>query len=621
MQIFFFTFFAHSEGTKELRPNSGVQGNIQFWDKRRPFAMFFNQDPLYRLYFNVKSTSEKVYFGFRHISQSGLNNSTSQFRIKDPNGNIVYAATNFPTVNGNPGYISTYNQAVAGPKIGGVPSGGYNPFSYTPVMTGDFYIEFMTDTTSTAFHLDYFDLTIVAAGGVRQTGRLWSYCWDLSTRSFDNGFYGKMYVLTNDGYVSKVDFNGIEAFGFTLAYNSTGPNNLPNSNNENRKSISGNSTRPEYKIFLNDPDNTVYPSGVTPVIMENLALVDTPFVFQPALFTVKMSIPGTVEMLLDLNDTPGYQPNSRDVVLVQTVGGNVVDSIVWDGKDGNGVFVNEDKVVVTSASFYCGVTHLPLYDPETFDLGYIVNRVRPVTGSCRIFWDDSNFPDGTTNIAGQFGPAHNWSYFFGDERTMNTWWNGFNIDTMARFEWSFREVDLPVEFLNFTANILDDDVLLEWSTASETNNDFFTVERSADGENFEAVDFVKGAGNSNSVIEYTFTDNDPLAGVSYYRIKQTDFDGKFDYSPIRSVKYSFVVSGFSIFPNPINNNNYLNIVPKNSENENYIISVYSIFGQKISEHLVNGTYLLKVGNTFNNGVYYLIISSENEQYCEKVIVQ
>jgi len=76
---------------------------------------------------------------------------------------------------------------------------------------------------------------------------------------------------------------------------------------------------------------------------------------------------------------------------------------------------------------------------------------------------------------------------------------------------------------------------LYWVTSNEINNDYFTIEKSNDGINFEIVEIILGAGNSDILLEYSFVDKNPINGISYYRLKQTDFDGKFEYSDIISV--------------------------------------------------------------------------------------
>ncbi|HTL82995.1 MAG TPA: hypothetical protein VL651_14880 [Bacteroidia bacterium] len=94
---------------------------------------------------------------------------------------------------------------------------------------------------------------------------------------------------------------------------------------------------------------------------------------------------------------------------------------------------------------------------------------------------------------------------------------------------------LPIEMLSFDGVCDDHRIRLNWSTATEINNDFFTVERSTDGEIFSAVGVLDGAGNSGSVLKYSFLDNDPAEGTNYYRIVQTDFNGQFTTSEIIAV--------------------------------------------------------------------------------------
>jgi hypothetical protein len=111
---------------------------------------------------------------------------------------------------------------------------------------------------------------------------------------------------------------------------------------------------------------------------------------------------------------------------------------------------------------------------------------------------------------------------------------------------------LPVEMLYFEANAIGEKVFLDWATASELNNDRFEVERSNDGIDWEYLGSVKGAGTSVVTNTYQFIDAYPVVGVNYYRLKQVDFDGKFEYSLIRSVNVETVGSNQLVrwYPNP-----------------------------------------------------------------------
>lgn len=108
---------------------------------------------------------------------------------------------------------------------------------------------------------------------------------------------------------------------------------------------------------------------------------------------------------------------------------------------------------------------------------------------------------------------------------------------------------LPIELQQFDATAAGQHVIAQWVTASETNNDFFTLERSKDGMEFAEVGIVKGQGTSNTRAGYEFVDMTPLSGISYYRLKQTDFDKKFTYSDIVKVNRD-EPEELVVFPNP-----------------------------------------------------------------------
>ncbi len=96
---------------------------------------------------------------------------------------------------------------------------------------------------------------------------------------------------------------------------------------------------------------------------------------------------------------------------------------------------------------------------------------------------------------------------------------------------------LPISILHFTAKAIDDEIRLLWATATETNNAYFSLERSADGVQFDEIAQVPGAGNSAVTQQYAYTDRAPLSGANYYRLRQVDFDGAYSFSPVRRVVF------------------------------------------------------------------------------------
>jgi len=135
------------------------------------------------------------------------------------------------------------------------------------------------------------------------------------------------------------------------------------------------------------------------------------------------------------------------------------------------------------------------------------------------------------------------SIFFGGSAS------GFYFDCSG----SIHEIPLPIELLLFYVEQKESVVHIYWSTASEQNNDFFTIERSRDGVSWEILNHTPAAGNSTVLINYESVDEKPYSGISYYRLKQTDFDGVFVYSNSVSVNFQVLERYvFEFFPNPAN---------------------------------------------------------------------
>lgn len=109
---------------------------------------------------------------------------------------------------------------------------------------------------------------------------------------------------------------------------------------------------------------------------------------------------------------------------------------------------------------------------------------------------------------------------------------------------------LPIHLINFKAVLLDQEVKLVWSTATEKDNHGFDIERSADNRNWTTLGFVPGHGTTAEKSEYAFTDDHPLAGVNYYRLKQMDTDGSFQHTPMVVADVHANALQFDIFPNP-----------------------------------------------------------------------
>ncbi len=179
-----------------------------------------------------------------------------------------------------------------------------------------------------------------------------------------------------------------------------------------------------------------------------------------------------------------------------------------------------------------------------------------------------------------------------------------NLTIFSDFAIAHSDFALPIELLDFNANIQNKVVRLEWTTASEVNNDFFTIERSADALHFDAIQTVLGVGNSTRLIQYEVFDYSPLSGQSYYRLRQTDFDGNSTVSKMIAVNFSNENNAI----NYIITNNFLSV---NSDQGNPIyVSIFDVTGKRLIQKDAEEGHLQISLNTLTvHQLYFLTIQS------------
>ena len=182
---------------------------------------------------------------------------------------------------------------------------------------------------------------------------------------------------------------------------------------------------------------------------------------------------------------------------------------------------------------------------------------------------------------------------------------------------------LPVELISFKGKPVDGAVHLNWLTASEINNEKFLVERSRDGKQFRQIGKIAGSGTSYQQNNYRFIDDQPLAGLNYYRFKQIDYDGTFAYSSVISIEMDAVGDNFEIFPNPVKDALRLNpTIPEHKFPEgNMKVKLYSIEGDlmKKSEKPF-GDLTLDVRN-ISPGIYLLNVQYGSKSFTKRIIKQ
>lgn len=184
---------------------------------------------------------------------------------------------------------------------------------------------------------------------------------------------------------------------------------------------------------------------------------------------------------------------------------------------------------------------------------------------------------------------------------------------------------LPVELTYFKGQTTAEGNLLTWQTASEKNNKGFEVQHSVNGEEWETIDFVQGNGTTLETQNYTFTDYQPLNGRNYYRLKQMDFDGAFEYSDVISIENnSTTVEIGDFYPNP-SSSGLVNLDFTTSDDNEITLSVFDITGKL----MINQVQQVTQGNnqlnfdfsTLNKGIYLVKIGNENKAIMRKLIIE
>ncbi|WMJ73804.1 gliding motility-associated C-terminal domain-containing protein [Cytophagaceae bacterium ABcell3] len=437
-----------AEGTKELRPNESHHGNLVLYNQGgfTEFGMY-DAPVENRIKIRIGSLDEKIYIGLNnkqglHIPlDDGPFVPNVPFRIRTPSDVTIYESV-IPAP-GEEGHVATYEQAVAGPVELG------NPDGFDAIMldnlpeTGDYYIEFNPDPMLVngewmiRLNIHLFDITVADANNNPIPGRLHSQAWQITTERFDNGFWGKMYPYDGGSAVYEVDFNGMEPFVFVVVLNSVGTD-YTGDFLEDRKSKIGNYMLPEFEVFLNPPDESLYP--VNPVFAEMSAEVKrvecttTEYCME---FTT--STGGYISGFIDFNNNGVYDAGIGEVYFGEHYPDGGQNCIEWDGNDSFGNPVDDGQYRVI-ASFGFGITHKPLYDVEHNRNGYKVNIIRPENSEPPLlFWDDEYIVDGNTlgdplvNLSGCLSVetgCHRWEYrgaiddesAYYRQETINTWW-------------------------------------------------------------------------------------------------------------------------------------------------------------------------------------------------------
>ncbi len=440
-----FPILTKAEGTKEVSPdNSNMSALLCRPDINSGSYLGANEEN--RIYFYIKSPSERLYFGFKWHDYNGSTNLTNMYyRIYNPSGTQVLQSQ-APTSGA--GYISSLSAAQNGPNKFGV-TNGYDPLEFTPATTGEYYIVFYRSSNSGTSSnggnamAPFFDFTVGLPGsgtsGTFYTGRVFSKKWGLV--AFNSSYQVAASISASPTFypytttdILKLTFNsGFKPIAFDVIVNDYGVDNTVsfiNGRNSKHQGSTGPVLPNGYRLFLNTPESTQYPTVADP---GSPSLASNPISgCGPYWVHYNMPAAGDARILLDLNGVAGYQPDSKDRVLEDfgvAAGNN--KTIAWDGKDGLGNDVVSGTTVSIAATYLRGRINIPIYDAEVNAGGFVINTMLPVFKSSNLFyWNDKNL----TTTSGTNSSNDNTTSGFVDNSYLGKAiraWNGNGNPTFA----------------------------------------------------------------------------------------------------------------------------------------------------------------------------------------------
>ena len=241
-----------------------------------------------------------------------------------------------------------------------------------------------------------------------------------------------------------------------------------------------------------------------------------------------------------------------------------------------------------------------------------------VGGDYKIYSTSIGLTDGSANY---IDPANNPEFYvFGKNdlekvgiRTKPATKENFDASHSGGLD-GYVNIVLPIELVYFDAIKNDNSLIFNWQTASEYNNDYFTIERSDNANDFEEVATIAGAGTTTSLNDYQYTYRTPHAGTVYFRLKQTDYDGQYTYSEMISVvfgpKYTTNSTNFTVYPNPATD--YIAI----SGGEYETVTFVSANGSVLRTESAKSTHCI---NSLPKGINFVIIHTANGDINQRFI--
>lgn len=250
---------------------------------------------------------------------------------------------------------------------------------------------------------------------------------------------------------------------------------------------------------------------------------------------------------------------------------------------------------------------------------YGIHYTVPSTWNTAAF-NDQAWPHATTYTAATVGvnfPAYtNFSGVWNNAKFI--WSSNLILDNLVLIRKTVGSVVLPLSIISVNASLMGNGVQIKWTTANEINISHFIIERSVSGNNWESI-FQINATNTNVLHEYSITDNSPVNGISYYRLKSIEEDGKISYSAVQVIRLNNSKSQVNIFPNPSHNEFSFQLSNMIQASDIQQINIFSNTGQLVLS--VNGFQQKVSTSKFAKGMYTVIIKTTNNTITQKLMIE
>lgn len=339
--------------------------------------------------------------------------------------------------------------------------------------------------------------------------------------------------------------------------------------------------------------NGIYTAGSFNNTSGEIIIANTNF---PALFRASNTISnsgGTLRIdgrLFGINSLDGtLSPGNSPGKLESPTGLNISSATLEIEIDGTTQGVDYDWLDVTGTATLGGT------------LKPVINFV-PTTGDRIIFLT-------ATTISGTFSSI---------SPVLPAGW-GLDYSTPGEVSLLYNPAIFPVEFLEFKAKVVGQSSLLNWATANELNNDGFEVEHRTESSDWGKIGFVKGLGTTDQISTYQYQHTDPQKGMNYYRLKQIDLDGNFEYSQTLELSFSPAGEGLVLFPNPASERVNIELLDSFSKGS---LQVFDLKGQLIFQASLekNQSNISLESQNWASGAYQLLLRLDNKLYSRKFMI-